>query len=304
MSAATTATPAIGAQPTPKFLGVLWAEIFKMSRQPVNWLMAAGVLAMVALPWVFLPTTPGIKEGLLTDPLRSQFIQMGRSLGVLRIFGGLFLIVLTARVFGLDYQQGTIRIILARGVGRLQLLGAKVLTVTLAALALLGAGVLADWLYAVVFTGAAAGNLNSLNALTPAFWLDVRLYVLTIAISMGVTILMATAASVLGRSLSFGLAAGLVFFPADNILSTILTLLAQVTNNNFWSNLTGYLLGPNLNAMPATWIAPLAGARVFSPGTAPFVNYDLTHMLVLTLIYGAIFAAAAVVLTWKRDVME
>ncbi len=304
MSAATTAAPATGAQPAPKFFGVLWAEIFKMSRQPVNWLMAAGVLAMVALPWVFLPTTPGIKEGLLTDPLHAQFIQMGRSLGVLRIFGGLFLIVLTARVFGLDYQQGTIRIILARGVGRLQLLGAKLLTVALAALALLAAGVLADWLYAVVFTGAAAGNLNSFSALTPAFWLDARLYILTIAISMGATILMATAATTFGRSLSFGLAAGLSFFPADNILSTMLTLLAQVVNNNFWSNLTGYLLGPNLNTLAATWIAPLAGARVFSPGTQPAVNYDVTHLLMVTLIYSAVFAAAAVVLTWKRDVME
>ncbi|HKD76932.1 MAG TPA: ABC transporter permease subunit, partial [Ktedonobacterales bacterium] len=257
MSAATTAAPATGALPTPKFLGVLRAEIFKMSRQPVNWLMAAGVLAMVALPWVLLPTTPFIRNELQANPLIAQFVQMGRSLTILRVFGGLFVIVLTARVFGLDYQQGTIRIILARGVGRLQLLGAKLLTVTLAALAILGVGVLADWLYAVVFTSAAAGNLNSFNALTPTFWLDVRLYVLTIAISMGVTILMASAATVLGRSLSFGLAAGLVFFPADNILSTILTLLSQTTNNTFWLNLTGYLLGPTLNTMPTKWIAPI-----------------------------------------------
>jgi len=129
MSAATTAAPATGALPTPKFLGVLRAEIFKMSRQPVNWLMAAGVLAMVALPWVLLPTTPFIRNELQANPLIAQFVQMGRSLTILRVFGGLFVIVLTARVFGLDYQQGTIRIILARGVGRLQLLGAKLLTV-------------------------------------------------------------------------------------------------------------------------------------------------------------------------------
>jgi ABC-2 type transport system permease protein len=42
-------------------------------------------------------------------------------------------------------------------------------------------------------------------------------YVLTIATNMGVTILLAAAVSVLGRSLAFGLSAALVWFPVDNI---------------------------------------------------------------------------------------
>src|SRR2546429_1109115 len=63
-------------------------------------------------------------------------------LAILRAFGGIFLIILTARVIGLEYQLGTIRILLARGVGRLQLLLVKLLTIVLVALLILVVGLL------------------------------------------------------------------------------------------------------------------------------------------------------------------
>jgi ABC-2 type transport system permease protein len=53
---------------------------------------------------------------------------------VLRVFIGFFLIILTANVIGREYQLGTVRILLARGIGRVQLLLAKVSAVVIVAL--------------------------------------------------------------------------------------------------------------------------------------------------------------------------
>jgi hypothetical protein len=74
----------------------------------------------------------------------------------------------------------------------------------------------------------------------------------------------------------------------------------RLTGNDFWKNITAYFLGPNLNQMPAA-IVP---AHFENEGAAPFVTVDGTHTLLVALVYAAIFAVLAIVLTWKRDVKE
>ncbi|MFL5657524.1 MAG: hypothetical protein ACJ8CB_25495 [Ktedonobacteraceae bacterium] len=120
---------------------------------------------------------------------------------------------------------------------------------------------------------------------------------------MGVTILLATALSVVGRSLSFGLSASLAWFPADNVGSLIFLMLAfRITHSDFWRNVSAYLLGPNLNVMPAVLLP--AQLKANSIGITPLVDVDGTHTLLVTLVYALIFAVVAVVLTWRRDVKE
>jgi ABC-2 type transport system permease protein len=117
---------------------------------------------------------------------------------------------------------------------------------------------------------------------------------------MGVTMLLAVATTVLGRSLAVGLGVALVFFPADNIGTEVLFLLNRLTGSDFWLKLSAYLLGPNLNVMP--------GKTVLNPvstiGTEPLVAVDGGHTLLIALIYAIIFAAIALFLTWRRDVQE
>jgi hypothetical protein len=120
--------------------------------------------------------------------------------------------------------------------------------------------------------------------------------------SMGVTILLAMAVSVVGRSLSFGLGAALAWFPADNIGIVLFVLGYRVTHNDFWQNVTAYFLGPNLNVMP-TVLLP-ANIQANSIGITPLVNVDGTHAVLVTLVYAVIFAVVAIVLTWRRDVKE
>ena len=295
----------------PSFFGTVRGEFFKISRQWTNWIMLVLLLGVIVLPFVIEMTAPNVKTNIQTNPLHFYYNLLSITLSILRVFTGIFLLILTARVVGLEYQLGTIRVLLSRGVGRLQLLFAKLLAVGVIALGLLVLGLLLDYLLTVILVAGITGNLNAFSALNSAFWSDVRIYVLSIMLNMGVTILLATAAAVVGRSVTFGLSAALVFFPIDNIATIVMTLAYRITQNDFWLSTTAYFLGPNLNTMAAA----LTGNRAESIGANPLyfvdqagqahgIQVDGTHTVVVALVYAAIFAITAIVLTWKRDVKE
>jgi ABC-2 type transport system permease protein len=294
----------------PSFFGVVRGEFFKIARQWTNWIMLVLLLGVIVLPYIVQMTAPHAETNIQTNPLHFYYIRLSIGLSVLRVFTGIFLLILAARTVGLEYQLGTIRVLLSRGVGRLQLLFAKLLAVGVIALGLLVFGLLLDYLLTIILVIGLTGNLNSFSALNSVFWSDARIYVLSIMLNMGVTILLATAAAVVGRSVTFGLSAALIFFPIDNIATIVMTLAYRITQNDFWLSTTAYLLGPNLNAMAPA----LTNGRAESIGAIPLygvtagqahgIQVDGTHTVVVALVYAAIFAITAIVLTWKRDVKE
>ncbi len=285
-------------------------EFFKIRRQWTTWIMLVLLLGVTILPYIIEATAPHTLTNIQTNPLHFFYNLLSIGMSIVRVFTGFFLLILTARVIGLEYQLGTIRILLARGVGRLQLLFAKLLTVALIALILLVVGLALNYLLTVILIAGMTGNLNAFSALNSTFWSDAGTYILTILLNMGVTILLATAAAVIGRSLAFGLSAALVFFPIDNIGTVIMELAYRVTHNDFWLSATAYFLGPNLNTMPV----PLTSGRVEAIGFSPLyfvdqagphgIQVDGTHTLVVALVYAIIFAATAIILTRRRDVKE
>ena len=285
---------------TPSFFGMLRGELFKVSRRWATWIMLVLLLGIICLPYLVRFTVPTVKDSILKTPTAFFYSDMASNFAVLRVFTVFILIVLTAQVIGLEYQLGTIRVLLARGAGRLQLFAAKLLALTIIALLLFIGGVLVNALLSLAFVGILTGNLNALNGLPATFWADTRTYMLTILISMGATILMASAASVIGRSLTIGLSAALCWFAADNFGVIMMLLANRLTHNDFWANATAYFLGPNLNQMPIALTAP----SVLSVGIPPLVSVDGRHTLLVTLVYALIFAVVAIILTWRRDVKE
>ncbi len=285
---------------TPSFFGMLRGELFKVSRRWATWVMSVLLLGIICLPYLVRFTVPTVKDAIQKTPTAFFYTDMASNFAVLRVFTGFILIVLTAQVIGLEYQLGTIRVLLARGAGRLQLLAAKLLALTIIALLLFVVGILVNGLLSLAFVGILTGNFNALNGLPATFWADTRTYMLTILISMGATILMTTAASVLGRSLTIGLSTGLCWFAADNFGVIMMLLANRLTHNTFWTNVTAYFLGPNLNQMPTSLTAPF----VLSIGIPPLVNVDGNHTLIVTLIYTLIFVVISIILTWRRDVKE
>src|SRR5712691_9509406 len=125
---------------TPSFFGIVRGEFFKIMRQRLNWILLVLLGGAVTLPYLIEFTVPRLKTDL-TSSASSQldffYAGMEINLAILRVFIGIFLLILTARVIGLEYQLGTIRVLLGRGVGRLQLLLAKLLAVVIVALTLL-----------------------------------------------------------------------------------------------------------------------------------------------------------------------
>lgn len=290
----------------PSFVGIVRGELFKVRRQRATWLMAAILVAAICLPYLVASAIPDLKTQIVQTPLNTLYAFMGTSLLILRIVSGLFLIPVTARLIGMEYSGGTIRILLARGVGRLQLLGAKLLTLTLVALGVLVGGIVLETLLSLLVLRGAAGNLDILKSLNAGFWSDTLVYIGTVILSMALTILMAAAATVVTRSLAGGLAVSLSWFPADNIGIIFFLLGARLTGSTFWTLITGDFLGPNLNIMPAV-VLP---ARAISAGepslglAIPLVPVSGGHTLLICAVYAAVFLVALIVPTWKRDVKE
>lgn len=302
------AVAAHGAETRPTFAGLVRGELFKMSRQRATWVLGIVLLLIVLAPFGILMTipSPNLKTQIALAPLAFLYTLMGSNLLVFRVFVGTFLIITTARLIGMEYSGGTIRVLLGRGVGRLELLGAKLLALALLATGLLLGAMVIDLVFNTLALRVIAGNLDALKALNSGFWQDTAVSIGTVVISMAVTILMAAAMTAVTRSLAAGLAIGISFFAADNIGTIFFFLAYRLTGSTFWLLATGDLLGPNLNAMPAAVLPARSSAAAGLPGAMPPPLTPVTggHTLLVTAVWAAAFIAAMVVMTWKRDVTE
>ena len=297
-SATTSTRPALRAN----FAGILRGEFLKVAR--LCWIMLILLTAGSAVGFWLGATSPDEKSNLQSTPLLFLYKSMESNLQVFRIFSGILLLILTSITISREYQYGTIRILLARGVGRLQLLFAKLTMLLLIAAALLVIFTIFIALLTCLNIFILSGNLNALHALTPSFWPNLSFDLLAVFINMLATILLATALNSLTRSLAIGLSASLVWFPLDNVAVLVMNTLQQVTHNNIWLNLTAYLLGPLLNRLP-DWLVPVAGQSGYqSFGILPRVPVDATHALWVVGVYSFVFLVLALTLTEQRDTKE
>lgn len=296
-------TPEPNSQPSlhASFLGIMCGEFLKIAR--LFWLMLIILMVAFVVGFLLGASSQNVKD-LQNTPLHFLYNSLESNLVVFRIFAGIFLLVLTSFTIGREYQYGTIRILLARGAGRVQLLLAKLTMLALIALALLAVFTLFTALLTCIQMFALVGNLNGLNALTSAFWPNLGIDLLTVMLSMGATILLAAAMNALGRSLTFGLSASLVWFPIDNISTLVLNTLARVTHNDFWNSATTYLLGPLLNRLPTMLLPADARSGFESFGSGPLFSVSGSHALWVIGVYSLVFFGLALISTWKRDVKE
>ncbi|HKF77980.1 MAG TPA: hypothetical protein VKF59_17690, partial [Candidatus Dormibacteraeota bacterium] len=214
---------------------------------------------------------------------------------------GIFLLIATARLVGMEYSGGTIRVLLARGAGRLRLLLAK-----LTALALLAVTLLAGYLAlvgAVVYATVVAweGSFTKIGSLPATAWHDLGLNVLVALASAAVCILLGAAAAVLGRSLAFGVVGALALFPLNSFATYAMLLLNALTGQRFWLDVTAYLLGPNLDVLPVAMQHDHLAHAVFA---VPLVAVDATHAWLVVGAWAAAFTAVSAALTWRRDVLH
>jgi ABC-type transport system involved in multi-copper enzyme maturation permease subunit len=321
----TQAVAALGAGITanrPPFVGMVQAELGKITRWRAIWftLLGIGVLMLLLNALSFFVTlysltnTQGLGERNQPPPPvppaeAVSYQMMITLLDAARQYSGLVIAILAVMLVAAEFQFGTIRIVLGRGVGRIRLLLAKISALLVAGLIALVV-ILALNFVELAIVAAAQGQSGAVFGHIPSYlWPDAGLYLLTILYNLVVTMLFAVFVTVLSRSLAVGLVVALVYFFVENIVGAILQAVGGATNNKIWSDIPKYFLGTNLSqlapaALPARSILASPGVVARGGGGVGGTAFDATHAIVVTLIYSAVFLGVSLYLTWKRDVLQ
>jgi ABC-type transport system involved in multi-copper enzyme maturation permease subunit len=286
----------------PSFAGIVRGESLKLSRQLSFWLSLAAAVLLLGVIVLAISGGIGFRSTLTADPTAWAYDKLEVFGTVFQIGSGIFLLVFGARLFGMEYSSGTIRILYARGAGRLQVLAAKMLTIAVVGVLLFAGYLVVVGAVLAVMAGTIAGNLDPIQHVSSGFWADVERWSMVQAISMAVAILIAAAASALGRSLAFAIAGALAYYPADNFLNILEILGIRATGHDQpWTAMSQYQLGPNLNVL-LNLLEPTHRSR--PAFAAPLAPVDATHALVVIGVYALVFAAIAVARTIRPDVLE
>jgi ABC-2 type transport system permease protein len=274
------------------FPGLVGGELLKIRRQPVNWTLPLITLAAVMLV-AALSSGGGRQAG---DPGGIARAVLDPLTLTLQVGVGIPLLVLSVRVVGQEYQLGTVRVLVARGTGRVRLLLAKLaaLGITAAATAVVtGAMTIgALWLVEPEAVQAAAAAASAISR-------DVGPNLLAVGLSLAACVLLGAFLATVGQSVAFGLAVALVWFPLDNIALLVLPALTVFTHMPLWDGLTPYLLGGNLNTMVQA-LEP--GRRAVAFLVSPEPQVDGQHAVLVVVAYLTVFLAASLLLTWQRDI--
>jgi len=277
------------------------SELLKIRSQALTWIVIAAFVAVSAVTLGSVVSGDQVRNLLAHDPRSFYFNYLQAILTLFNTMSGVFLLIVSSRLVSLEYSGGTIRTVLARGTGRLQLLGAQLVALAISGLIVLAAfiAVCAATLYAVVV--AWQGSFTPITSLPQVAWTDTWVNLLVALVSMAVCILLATTAAVVGRSVAFGVGAALAFFPADNFGTVVMALANRLTNQDVWLQVNQYFLGPTLNQLATSLQTDHAVRAAFA---TPLVKVDAAHCWIVIGVYSFVFLAASVALTWRRDVLH
>lgn len=286
----------------PSFVGAVRGEVLKLSRQLSLWLTLAGGALLLAVIVLAITGATNLKESLVASPTAWAYNMLEVFGTVFQIGSAIFLLIFGSRLIAMEYSSGTIRILYARGTGRLRLLLAKLFTLAVVGLALFAGYLLVVGTILALMILALSGSLTPISQISNEFWGDLARWAGVQGISMGMAILLAAAAAALGRSLAFAIAASLAFYPADNFLNIIEILAIRATGHDQpWIAISQYQLGLNLNVV-LNLIEPGHHSRpVFATPLAPV---DATHALAVIGAFAIGFAAIALFRTLRPDVLE
>jgi ABC-2 type transport system permease protein len=204
------------------------------------------------------------------------------ALGTLQTLGLILIAVLTASAIGIDYGAGTLRSVLVQGTGRWPYLAAKLVTlVVLAGLALLVATA------TILISSSIAERLVAAPAGPPtATWSTAGIAIWKAWLSLIPYITLTAFVTVLARSSAAGMAIGLGYYFAEQILVALLS--------NFFSwftNVADYL--------PVHSISAWTGGGGFGAPAAPA---DLAHAGFVLVGYTLVLGALAFWIFHRRDV--
>lgn len=298
-----TAIPAAASRRArPSFPGAVRSELLKIGHQGLTWALLGAFALVTAVVMIAIVASGPARDSLGHDPTAFYFTYLSAMQQLFDTGSGVFLLVAAARLVSMEYGSGTIRVVLARGTGRLGLLAAQYAALAISGLLVLAGFALVSAAFLAAVLLAWHGSLGPVASLPAAAWTDTWLSLVVAGASMAVCILLGSAAAVVGRSVAFGVGVAMAFFPADNFGTVVMLLVSRLTHQDIWPKLTQYFLGPVLNQLPATLETDHRVRAAFAPILVQGVAAP--RLWAVVGAYSLVFLLAAVVLTWRRDVLH
>lgn len=312
-TAATAATAAQPAAPTPS--GGWFAQLARLVRWELflAWrrrammitlgsLLLAGYILVVLVEYLVYYSSlsgDGSPASTLSDSLSFPGA-LGLGGTYITAAGVLFFAVLAGALIGSEYSYSTLRLSLARGVGRGQLLAAQILALALMALLLAGAMLGVSSLVGAM--GYALGLRPATAMGTGSVVVEVVIYWLAIAFNIFAYSLISVLIGTLTRSVAGAIAGPLVFIVIEVVSGDILTTIGDIRSTSATLRLLGeiphYLMGMNTGTLVS-----LAGSGPY-PFTAGEPVVGAPHALVVSLVYCTLFIFISYVALRYRDIVE
>jgi ABC-type transport system involved in multi-copper enzyme maturation permease subunit len=204
------------------------------------------------------------------------------ALGIVQTLALILIAILTASAIGIDYGAGTLRSVLTQGVGRWPYLTAKI--ITLAVVALLGllaalATVAISSLVAMAIAGAAPDGART------ATWSDAGMALWKAWLSTFPYLALTTFVTVFARSSAAGMAIGLGYYFAEQLIVALFSSLFS-----WFQNVADFFLVRNISG----W----TGGSGLGGGALP----DQTHAAIVLAVYTLVLGGIAFWLFERRDV--
>lgn len=222
--------------------------------------------------------------------------------GYSAFMGLVLLVILAGSIVGGEYGSGTIRLSLARGVGRGQLIAAQVVALAILALITVGVAMAFGIILGMTVGPAVGGNLPAFPAGEAlellGYWAALAFQIFTYAL---IALFMGT----LARSTAAAIAVPLGFFIFESLVGGILTALSYGIGGSFgdflkhipdWflNNNVG-TLSTNVSQSPVDFgVSTSANAAQLSTG----------HALVVSLAYCVVLIGLSYLILRRRDVTD
>lgn len=217
-----------------------------------------------------------------------------RSLGVAEQIAVLLVAILSASTIGNEYNWGTLRNALSRGVGRWQFLAAKLITLlsaTVAGLLLTIPFTIASSLGAAALTGS-----SNWGALEPQLFGQAALDVGRTWFALSPYIALAAMITVVTRSGAVGIGVGIAYGIGEQIISAIL-----ISSFDWFTHVAQYLLGVN----NAAWLLAMTQSRGDHEGLRAALAGQFPsewHAFTVLAVYTAVLVGIAFWQFQRRDV--
>jgi ABC-2 type transport system permease protein len=239
---------------------------------------------------------------LVTDQVTFP-TSLSYAVGFTRVVGLVLVSILAGTLVGSEYGFGTQRLALSRGTSRLQILTAQTL-----ALAVIAMIVAAGMLLLGTLVGVTVGPSFGLAVSAPSFggWMEIVKYFFAFAFSLFAYELVALAAATLGKGTAAGLGLAFGWIVIELIVTPLLQgigfALDTLAHNDFGKTLQhipDWFLGTNLGA-----VVSHAGKYPIGLASDPGPDLALARVLIVSLVYCAIFFGGSYLLLSRRDVTE